>query len=418
MKLTWIREGNDALAFKLLFFFFWPFGAWLYCFHEPRSKSSYSIFFLFSLLLLWHMAPAGYTDSYDDFLGILAEFQETNISTADFLKDVVAFFSFSADAPKELYQLFLIWITKSFTDNYHFFFLLAAIPVAFLQLKSLRLITADKEFNVGLFGIIAMIMMILPRDIITVQNPRFATGFWLFVCSTLYCFSNKTIKIKFLLPLLLLPAIHSAMWPALILAVAYLVIPKSWTRPLEVLALISIPFIFLDPNLTSYFKFSILPDNIISWAARYSSDEAYSIYILHEGKSGYWWIDASFTIARKIVYILMAIQVIRNQKSRINSESINFYPFFLLSFFFINMIQFVPVLGERYLWMWQIFVFYEWFKTFHFTRKVPFGLLLISSSWYMIKRYGYVLGGTLAVNMPLDVFYTPLPYLLGKGLFW
>ena len=415
-----MREGQDNIVWKMLFYLFWPFGTWLFCLKEPRTKSSYLVFFLFSLLLLWHMSPAGLTDEYHDFLGILEEFNTTKITTGEFLDEVVAFFTFSDDAPKELYQDFLTWFTKLFTENYHFMFLLAAIPVAYFQLKSMQLVTNDSFFMPGFLGIIAMIAMIIPRDMIAVQNPRFTTGFWLFVCCSLYCFSQKHIKLKYLLPFLLLPAMHSGLWPALIMIGLYLIFPKN-TRLLETMAIASIPFVFIDPDLFSMLNIdlNVLPSSLSKWADNYISEEAYSKFILNEGRAGFWWVDSLFQFALKILYIMLALQVIGNKnKVEINSEASGFYSFFLFIFFMINMIQFVPVMGSRYYGMWRIFVFYTWYKTFHFERKTPYYLLLIFNSWYIVNRYGYVLGGALAVNMPPDIFFTPLPYLIGEGLFY
>ena len=185
-KQSWPKESGQSFVAKLIIYFFYPFLAWVYSLKEPNKKSSYLIFFLFSILLCWHMAPAGISTGYDDFLGILSRFEDTQISTGKFLNQVSTFLSGSDDAPKELYDNFLIWIVKSFTNNYHFFFLLAGIPIALMQLKSLRLITSDEHFVCNFYGFLAVLMMILPRDIITAQNPRFSTGFWLFVCCLLY----------------------------------------------------------------------------------------------------------------------------------------------------------------------------------------------------------------------------------------
>ena len=416
MKRFYLKLDYGLLS-KLLFFIIWPFGAWLHSLSEPQKKSSYLIFFLFSLL--WHMAPTGLTSDYTDFLGILARFKETSVSTRELLQEIDAFFHFSSDAPKELYEDFLIWITKSFTDNYHVFFLLAAIPVAVFQLKCVHLITSDDVFYPCLWGGIAVIMMIIPRDIIAVQNPRFTTGFWMFCFCSLYGFSAKRIKVKYLLPLLLLPAIHSGMWLALIMAFGYLFIPKRITGSLEVLAYLSIPFIFIDSHLSSLLNVSLFPENISQWAERYNSEEYYDKYVIHVGRSGFWWVDELFTVGSKIVYLSLAIMVIKKKKTYIgNNAEFYFYPYFLYTFIIINLIQFIPVLGARYLGFWKIFIFFTWFKFFHFSRKTPYLLLLAVSLWPMFKRYGYVLGGSLSVNMPPDIFIAPLPYLIGEGVWY
>lgn len=414
---NWIKEDRSSKLGKYLLYLLWPFGAWLYSLREPRSKSSHVIFYLFSLLLLWHMAPVGLSDGYHDFLGILEIFETSTFTWSEIKEEIIKFFSFADDAPKEIYEHLLIWFVKLFTDNYHFYFLVAAIPVAFFQVRSLRRITSDSQFTPGFLGVIALIMMIIPRDMIAVQNPRFTTGFWLAVYCSLYCFSENKKRIRYLLPLLLLPALHGGMWPCLVMLLVYLIIPKN-TSVLKIFAIITIPFVFIDPEIVSYFDLSILPDSF-QWIERYFSEESYARFILHEGRSGFWWVTAFFNYGLRITFLYMAIVLMRNEKSVCdNQESRNFYPFFLFSFAFINLMQFFPEAGNRYYGMWKIFVFYAWYKTFHFSRPGVYWALLFFSSWYILNRYGYIMGGALSVNMPPDIFITPLPYLIGKGLWW
>ena len=104
-----------------------------------------------------------------------------------------------------------------------------------------------------------------------------------------------------------------------------------------------------------------------------------------------------------------------------NEESNNLYVFYLLLFAFVNLIQFVPILGERYYWFLRMFCLFLFFKAFYrvipaYNRMMMF--LLVVCSWEMLRRYGYVLNGALAVHTPVDLFYAPLPYLIGNGLFW
>ena len=68
---------------------------------------------------------------YDDFIGIKERFDTAIISTTDLKYEIDAYFSMADDAPKELYEDILTWFVKGCTNNYHFFFLLAAIPIAF-----------------------------------------------------------------------------------------------------------------------------------------------------------------------------------------------------------------------------------------------------------------------------------------------
>ncbi len=417
-KNPWNRNrGYKDLGSLLIMFFIWPFGAWLYALYNANKKSSYVIFFLFSLLLCWHMSPTGYTDFYDDFIGILERFQERVFTNLDISHQIHQYFSMDDNAPKELYENIMIWFVKGFTNNYHFYFLLCAIPVAYCQLKSLKRITQDVRYLPHTFMAIAiMVMFIFPRDIITVQNPRFATGFWICILCTLNYMCSQKKNILHLLPVLLTPMIHSGMWLYVIIVVIYLFIPKR-IRILEIAALCTIPFCFLDVEIIKGIDLSILPEFLYKWSLNHFDNTSNVIEV--DARAGFWWVGTAFSIAVKIMYIYMVIMMVKNNdKISGNSESKNFYPFFLFLFIIVNLIQAIPVLGERYYWFIKIFTIFVWFKAFYPTHKNVIICLILANSWGFLQRYGYVLGGALSVNTPTDIFYTPLLYLIGKGLFW
>ena len=155
------NRGYKKLGLLLILFFIWPFGTWLYSLFNANKKSSYTIFFFFSLLLCWHMSPN--SGEYDDFIGILERFNESYFTSIDIRHQINLYFSMDDNAPKELYENILIWFIKGFTNNYHFYFLLCAIPVAYCQLKSLKRITQDVRYQPHTFMAIAiMVMFIFP----------------------------------------------------------------------------------------------------------------------------------------------------------------------------------------------------------------------------------------------------------------
>ena len=413
------KERINQIMGILLSFVVWPFGTWIYCVKHPQRKSSYVVFFLFSLLLCWHMSPM-INSGYDDFIGIKERFEDTEINTFYLLYETGAYFSFAEDSPKELYEDFLIWLVKTFTQNYHFFFLLASVPIAVRQLKSLRRITRDINFQPTIWGLFIMLMFIFPRDIITTQNPRFATGFWICVLSSLSFFCGEERNWKYLLLALLAPLCHSGLLPFVVLLLASAFIPKN-LNVLRYVALISIPFCFFDAGIFEGISFSFLPSRLASWVNEYMSEESYAQFILKEGKSGFWWVDAGFQILMKVAYIWMTLQIISSPNMvKKNTEANSIISLFLLIFAFTNITQFVPEFGTRYYNFLRVFCVYTWFKTFGLSQKYMSSiyLLMIASLWPISHRYGYILGGALSVNTPTDIFYTPLPYLMGKGLFW
>lgn len=115
----------------------------------------------------------------------------------------------------------------------------------------------------------------------------------------------------------------------------------------------------------------------------------------------------------------MFIMMIKNKNAVNNNiESKNFYPFFLYILIITNLVQAIPVLGERYYWFIKIYTMYVWFKAFYPNHKKVVLSLILVNSWAFLERYGYVLEGTLSTHTSVDIFFTPLPYLIGKGLLW
>lgn len=418
-KYPWsfAEEDRNAIG-KWILYILWPFGAWLLCLKSANTKTSYIIFFLFSLLLCWHMEPNN-TLLYDDFLGILERYNNTNISTDQLATQIRNYFLLKDNAPKELYEIVMIWFVKLFTNNYHFYFLLCAIPVAYFQLKTLQFITLDQKYIATYwYAIVMMILLILPRDIITVQNPRFTTGLWIGIYFCIKRWSSDSSNICTILPILLCPLIHSGLWIFTVAVIFFEFISYVNIRLLEITALISIPLSFINTDIFVGFDFSqYLPSNLVEWAKIYSSEDAYSN--LHgDTKAGYWWVSWIFQMIRQITYVAMAIYLIKHNKENENLESRRFYPFFLYIFFITNLVQSIPVLGDRYYWFLQVFTAYIWFKAVYPNKSIYIKFLLIGLSMPIFYRYGYVMGGALSVNTPIDIFFCPLPYLLSKGLLW
>lgn len=411
------QEQPQEYIIKLILFFIWPFGAWAYSLMSANKKSSYLIFFLFSLLICWHFAPTGFNSDYDDFIGILDRFNSTFFTGQEIYQQIVNYFHFSDEAPKELYENIVIWLIKSFTDNYHYYFLICSIPVAYCQLKSLYKITSDSRFIAGtIYSIIILLLFINPRDIITVQNPRFATGLWICILCTIYYFSDEKKNILKILPIIITPLIHSGMWPFLIVTLIFILIPKN-IRFIEILFICTIPFLFFTTEVFRTIDLSkFLPGFLYKWTTYHNTDEAYAA-LEGVGRAGFWWVGASFNLAKRVIYAYMGIIFIRNNKLLLNNpETKNFYPFYLFFYSFVNIIQSIPVLGERYYIFIRILTILIWFKAFGFSKNKIIYALLIACSWDLVKRYGYIMGGALSITTSPDLFFTPLPYLIFKGI--
>ena len=402
---------------KLCFYAIWPFGAWIYSLRSANTRSSYILFFLFSLLICWHLSPTNYNDKYDDFLGILEKYYAFHMSDDEMLKYVLSYFEFSISSPKELYESVLIWVSKKISEeNYHFFFLLASIPIALCQLGSMRYITNSSKYIPGsLVGILVISLFIFPRDIITAQNPRFATGFWYCVFITISYYLGKERHPLYIFLVVLAPFFHAAFF----VFVGFIIVIKCLNpfiklNYLEKMALGSIFLSFVDAQLLEGLSFDFLPPLFSRWVTGYLSEGSYARFMGHEGASGFWWIGVLSSFLMKIGYLLMMVQIIKSKKVNVN---LAFYRFIFFSFILINCIQFVPEMNTRYFCFTRVYVMIAWFILAYNERKDEWIIKLVALFNIMpaIFRYGYVFGGALSVNTPLDMFYMPLPYLLVKG---
>lgn len=404
---------NEETGFKLVLFCFWPFGSFLYSLRNAASMSSYIIYFLFGVVFCWHMNPTS-LDNHADMIEIMRRVITYDFTWSDICTQAAKYFTFTDETSKELYENFLIFLSKSLSPNPHVFFALASIPYLIFMLKSLRLITTDKKFETSLYGLMILALFVMPRDIITVQNPRFTTGVWIAVYATIKFFQEKHPSIKYVLLIAITPLIHSGFWAYLIIFAASIILSR-YPKLIIWLLYISVPFSYLSYDLLTAIDFSFLPPTIETWANRYLSDKSFSRFVLNEGASGFYWVQLTSDFLRKTVYLIIPLVLwkykdVPDVKEKFG-KLFNYYIFF---FAFVNFIQFVPVLGERYMWIVQILSIYVFYKIVYPKHKKLLLLILCTWAYYIFRRYFYA--SVLSCCVPYEIFYMPLPNLIAD--FW
>lgn len=406
-------EDPRELWIKIILFIIYPFGAFLLSLKNAASKSSYLIYFLFGLIFCWHMNPTSHTQT-SDLYWIMEEVIANNYSIKEIWEQFVAFITFEEDAPKEVYENVLNWFSKLFSPNPHLFLVIAAIPYLYFMLKSLKRITTDWKFTQCWSCLIVLALFVLPRDIITVQNPRFTTGVWMAVFATISFFSSNKYQWRYYLLILATPLIHSGFW-FYVLAFTGGLFAMRYQKLLIVLLYVSVPFSYLSYDLLTSLNFSALPlpSTLAVWIEGYLSEDSFDKYVASEGASGYYWVAQTFTIIRTTAYLTIPLYLWKYRKEIEQRNDIkHLFKFFIYFYALINFIQFVPVLGERFYWMVRIFGIYLWFKAVYPRHNTMLKILLLACSWEIFSRYT----GTLYKCVPLEIFYTTLPNLIAD--FW
>lgn len=416
------RDGlndKDELAGKILLFCISPFLAFLYSLRRPASNSSYVIYFLFGIIFCWNMDERDPT-RYDDFSGIMDRFKEESYTTGEISRQIYDTVNFNEDAPKELFENILNWFTKLFTDNYHVFFALASVFYLTFMLSSLRNITGDRRFKGGFYGLLVMALFVLPRDIITVQNPRYTVGFWYCIlCIIGFLKSKASARKKYCIMIMFAPFFHSAFWPFIILF--YLGV---WSTNLSLKKLMSIYFVSIPFSLFSYdlikdFDVSILPlpKEMLFWVERYLSEDYYNRYSVAHG-SGLWLIDAIFNFYKSVVYVLVPIFIWKKVKGKSQQLVLSENKQRLLSFFIfltsiINVMQPIPVIGTRYGFFSQVLAAFVLFKLLYPNKKL---VMWLASAWIYPSFKRYLFKGAVASCVPPDIWMMPLPYIIFDGI--
>ncbi|WP_300646015.1 EpsG family protein [uncultured Duncaniella sp.] len=396
------------MAVLLLVFIIYPFGAFLLALTQTKRRSSYVIYALWGLVFVWHMNPTS-AERYDDLRGILDRINGFNLTFNELSDQFIAMITFAPNAPKEWFESFMIWLSKNITANPHFYFVLCAIPWLFFELSSLNRITSDPKFRQSFICIVILLLFVIPRDIISLQNPRFTTATWCAIYSTLGYFSSKKHKTIYLLLIFLTPLIHSAFWFYIIVFVAGLVM-YHFPKLSVTLLYASVPFSFLSYDLFVSINYNSLPlPSVLSnWINRYLSEEFYNTFVDKSGGSGFYWIGNLFLLIMKGAYLIIPIYLIKYKEELMKQHNLwRLCRYFIFFFAIVSFIQCVPVLGERFFWLVRIMAIYIWFKAIYPKHNWVIWLILFSCSWSIFRRYFY--HGAVESSVPKEIFYETLP---------
>ena len=408
-SLKWYQlKPNDAkeLVIKLVLFVICPFAAFLGSLLRPTSKSSFVIYFLFGILFCWHMDPAGLTE-YDDYMGIRDEFLAYKYSMADFLEKFVGYITLQGKE-RDLYSVFLNAFTRIFSSNFHLYFAIASIPYLIFSLASVRKLTESEEFpRCGIYALLIILLFVIPRDIVTVQNPRYTTAVWISMWGFLNYFDRSKSNWKwYAIPIILSVVLHTGLLPMVLVFLMAMIVPLP-VKKIELIFFVSIPFSFFSYELFASINYSFLPSFLSHWIQSYLSDEMYAKLILNKGRSGFFWVTQLFSYISYLAYFLIPIMMMKYKEQILeNSEIGKLYPFYILLFSITNFIRMLPTIGVRYFLTIQIMSVYMFFKVFYPMKKNYFWVLVFAWSFPIFLRWFYSGAGLHLV--PKNIYFDNL----------
>lgn len=393
---------------KYLIFFLWPLVGFLFSLRTPSSKSSYIIYFCFGAVFSYSIAYQG--GIYIDLIHVAARFQTFPSMSFDKMLSSVGDFFQGTNEKKELYDTLIYWIAKQFSNNYHVMFAIASVPFSFFMLKSLATITNQRKFHFCFFGVLVMLLFILPKDIFNVQNFRYSTATWMAIYAIIEFFKKNNYWYGILI--LVTPLVHSSFYYLVIIFITYLIFVKIGvkSKTFKLLLIISIPFAFIETSIVGALNLSLFSDNINEWAQYYMSNSSMTEF----GMSSYRisGLKYLFHLLQLGIYTWGIFIIWRSKTLEKSSDWLKktfwFYVLFVAITYFVMA---VPVLGSRFWGVSRILFIFLWF-TIMYPRNNKYLLILLFSCAYEIFYEG--VSHYERVLAP-DFYFSSLPTLLSAS---
>lgn len=399
-QFVWQKEDNTDIAIKVVLFLISPFLSLIYSLKKMNTKSSYLVFFLFALfygLCFSVAADSGSLIDTSDASRWRFRFENTNIYTLhDFFLYCAGYFTFSGEDIRDLYFATISFFVHRFSDNYHVFFLVLALVFSFFQLKSLRFLTSNPQFNNG-FACLLLCALFTVNNISNIGGMRFWTAAWIGVYSLLELYINK--RWSFLVVLFLLPLIHRGfffLYPVLLLSLSSKW-KGLWTTAYYLSFALSAVSVYFIRDATSYLP-SFLTNMI----------EAYSENTLSEQYS----FTKMFLTTLAQVYVNVLFIVIMHKQSRLLPQDTDrLYRFTLVFLTIVNFVMPIPSLGVRFIVVSYSLIAVLWLNIIGHSR---YSFLVYLMPLFMVRTFYVEVVQLLRFQDPSFFFTNPITLLINN----
>ena len=401
----WEIEQSSDVVLKVVTFLLTPFLGFLVALRRINTKSSFVIFFLFSVFFgLNFNTSSGRDETHTgDASQYRMFFEYDKNMTSGELRDIFnVYSSFQDEMTRDLYVPLMSFLTAKISDSYHVFFALLACVFAFFMLKSFKFISVELPRN-NIYILIILYLFALSNSIFNINGCRFWTSAWVAVYSMFQIFRNGN-KRYFLLAAIT-PMIHASYWFFLfVLLIAYF-FGKGlhfWKIVFFLSFILSSLSTQILVDLSDY-----LPASLQFLVDRYTDNDI-------EVKSNlYQIIHRIFDFARTVVLAYMMFLFMKHEKNIMNNPKINrLYPLLLVWMTICNFVMPIPSLGKRFIVLGYPILAYIWYIIFEKNQKYRRVLLIypfagLMGIYELIMCY-------LHFSVPLSFYYTSPLYQIYK----
>lgn len=407
MNKELVEKQNAIIKYGL--FIINPFFGLLATLRDLKSKSSYTIFYLFCLLVgMCFTVPSGTTAEYTgDGARYRQKFEKIAFNSNRTFEEIYKEYTQFDEGEKDLYSISVFYLVSGFTTNYHWVFFFFSVVFGFFMLKSFKFLTDNKEFTNSLYCFALAFIFILSNSIVNINGVRFWTAAWIAVYCVFQIVVNKNKK--YFVLAILTPYIHVSYFVfVVVLLIAFFT--KNRNNFWFVLFLISFFVSSFAQELLKAVE-DALPAFISRTIALYTDAD---IIAAKEEKRA-WFVDL-FSFA-KLFFLNVIIFVLYRNKTRLfqsKEKAYNVFLFLLVWMTFVNFTSTVLSLGGRFIFLALPLITYIWLFTLKNSKKYN-TLLLLFLVVFAFDFYGQF---KLMLKATEIEFYIASPiYLIYNQLF-
>lgn len=395
------EERIDGIV-KVITFIISPFISFVYSLRRMNTKSSFVVFFLFSVFFGMALSVADSVDSsllYLDGVFYRMSFdQYCGSSYAAFLLDWKDYISFRGET-KDFYFNLVAFIVSRFTHNYHVMFMVFAIVFAYFQLKCFRFFVENEKFKVAL-PLFILALIFTWNQIFSINGVRFNTAAWVFVYGLFQVFlkGNK----RYIILIAAVPFIHASFFAYIaifLIAFFFGKFERLWKILFIISFFVGSISVVLLRDITPY-----LPPVIQAMVGDYSSGE-----IVEQALFDFSSLSGLLLSLEKIFLSFLMIWVIFAKQDNDTKDifSNKIYIAFIVFASFKNFFTAVPSLGGRMIAIVYPLFAYVWLDRFGSTKfkwmvyLIPFFMLITLRT--RVWMYQMVLDSSFYYSNPFAI---------------
>lgn len=411
MKKThgFLAENRYDIGIKFILFLLSPLLGFIYSLKRINTKSSFIIFFLFSLCFGMCFTPEK-SPIYLDGTHYQELFENSiNITTSTFIDNFIEYTSLDTYYRKDLYADVLSFCVSRISNNYHLFFFFASLIFSFFSLKTFKYLTKEKEFD-NSYVCLLLCFLFVYITIFNINGLRFWTGYWIAMLALFKIFRDRNYK--YIILLIVAALCHGTLWfllPLVLLALFTYKCTSIWIVLYIASFFIGEASILFTQNIADY-----LPMFMQDFVNSYTSAEAIN-RITADG-TGFWFVDRLFGYIVDIFFFVTMMLIISNRKHVINDvRTKKIFALLMVLITFSNFTSSVPSLGSRFEAFSYPLIAYIWLLCIkNYKQKYSIFFMLIPAYFFMdifytLRFYVYTLNIDFYFSSPV---YLSLKYLL------